>query len=1060
MARGVAKLFASLILVSLTLSAQGLNTTVSKDDWEEINFEFNSSVLTDGFPSLLRLAELLNKNADYKVKLIGHADYIGSHPYNDRLGTSRANAVKAFLEKYGARAGQISAETKGETTPRVSAQSREARWMNRRVEMTVTDGAGKVVGAGGAADVVKALEALAKKQEECCSQILRRLDKLDDILAQLKDLKTQNDKLQADVDELKRRPAPAAGPAGSAGAAGAAGVPGAAGAAGVPGAAGVAGAPGAGAAGAPGQQLTAQQAQDLADKAAKKAVDEMRTSRGVGGPGGAKLSVLGLNAGPDSTGNVTFTGKGRFFAPFSENLAFQAQGEYMYFRDRKEGQFDLGLVNRWDRIQLGGFASFKTVGMRDMQNNGTLGQMAFTGDYLFKHGKVGVFGTKSFLDNAVINRVNPTVNGQVRRNIVDETYLRVVDQIGGQTSLQLGPRAYLEANLGYLHSRAGNDKPGGTVRFVFPINRMFALTAEGGFNETMLERDTNGRATFGILFGNYMQPREFLDAGTPVPVDVPRLRFEVLTRRLVTGNDPPVVDAGPDQVGVAAGTIRLDGSASFDPDGDPIRFRWSQIAGPTVALTGADTATPTFPAAEGNMYAFRLTVTDDKGAQGIGRVSVTTRATPRVRIVRFTSNPALIRPGQEATLNYLVENAESVTITGVTQTLSNTTGTVAVKPIETTVYTLTAKNAVSEDTATVSVVVDQPLPRILRFAATPATIDEGGKTMLSWQTADTDSVDILPGVGMNLSPNGQIEVSPAESTAYTIVAKNRAGESRATAIVTVRVIGAGERVPPRIVEFAAQPNEIIVGGKSTLRWFVENADEVSISPAVGKVNLSGTADVTPPSSTTYVLTAKNRFGESTARATVQVFGPVRILAFTVTQDRLRNPGQRVTFDWATDNARYVVIDPAIGQREANGSLSNAGPTRTQTYTLTAVGFAGSVATATVTVTVEPPADPTINQPPQAVVSAGVIRTASTELMLDASRSFDPERGSLTFSWRSIDGNGAVNNPASATPTVRLVNLKSNIFDFEVTVKDEQGLISKATVRVIYVPAGPPPARPN
>jgi len=39
--------------------AQGLNVPpgVSKDDWEEINFEFNSSVLVDGFPSLLRLAE-------------------------------------------------------------------------------------------------------------------------------------------------------------------------------------------------------------------------------------------------------------------------------------------------------------------------------------------------------------------------------------------------------------------------------------------------------------------------------------------------------------------------------------------------------------------------------------------------------------------------------------------------------------------------------------------------------------------------------------------------------------------------------------------------------------------------------------------------------------------------------------------------------------------------------------------------------------------------------------------------------------------------------------------
>ena len=48
--------------VSLALRRSALKVWIRKrrkDDWEEINFEFNSSVLSDGFPSLLRLAELL-----------------------------------------------------------------------------------------------------------------------------------------------------------------------------------------------------------------------------------------------------------------------------------------------------------------------------------------------------------------------------------------------------------------------------------------------------------------------------------------------------------------------------------------------------------------------------------------------------------------------------------------------------------------------------------------------------------------------------------------------------------------------------------------------------------------------------------------------------------------------------------------------------------------------------------------------------------------------------------------------------------------------------------------
>src|SRR5713226_3736870 len=97
----------SLGLFASSLFAQGLQTKASKDDWEEINFEFNSSILSDGYPSLLRLGDLLKQHPDYRVKLEGHTDWVGSEPYNQKLSTRRAEAVKAFLEKYGSQSGQL-----------------------------------------------------------------------------------------------------------------------------------------------------------------------------------------------------------------------------------------------------------------------------------------------------------------------------------------------------------------------------------------------------------------------------------------------------------------------------------------------------------------------------------------------------------------------------------------------------------------------------------------------------------------------------------------------------------------------------------------------------------------------------------------------------------------------------------------------------------------------------------------------------------------------------------------------------------------------------------------
>src|SRR5215813_12259404 len=130
----------ALGILASAVFAQGMNTGgQQKNDWEEINFEFNSSILTDGYPSLLRLAELLGQHRDYKVRIVGHADSVGSTAYNDRLSLARANTVRDFLTKYGAAADQITTAGEGKSNPAVGGNTREARFVNRRVVLTVTN---------------------------------------------------------------------------------------------------------------------------------------------------------------------------------------------------------------------------------------------------------------------------------------------------------------------------------------------------------------------------------------------------------------------------------------------------------------------------------------------------------------------------------------------------------------------------------------------------------------------------------------------------------------------------------------------------------------------------------------------------------------------------------------------------------------------------------------------------------------------------------------------------------------------------------------------------------
>src|SRR6266700_888454 len=196
----------ALGLLASCMFAQGLNTGgQTKEDCEEINFEFNSSILSDGYPSLLRLADILSQHKDYRVKVTGHTDYVGSAAYNDKLAMRRAEAVKAFLVKYGASADQITTSGDGKRAPEVDNRTKEGRFMNRRVVMEVRDAQGKLIKEGGINDVLAALQEFMKKQEECCAQILKRLDKLDDILAGLKNLQGENDKLRSELGDLRNQ---------------------------------------------------------------------------------------------------------------------------------------------------------------------------------------------------------------------------------------------------------------------------------------------------------------------------------------------------------------------------------------------------------------------------------------------------------------------------------------------------------------------------------------------------------------------------------------------------------------------------------------------------------------------------------------------------------------------------------------------------------------------------------------------------------------------------------------------------------------------------------------
>ena len=736
-------LFLWVVIGLSTISLFSQQLQQKPNDWEEINFATDRSVLTDGFPSLLRLAELLAQHPDYHVKLEGHADSSGSDRYNLNLGRRRAEAVRDFLAKYGARTDQIEIGAQGEQRPKADNALGTGRWMNRRVEITVTDREGRVISDQGVQEAIGSIGKQVESKEGCCDRILQEMKKLDQILAALEELKGQyrslkeeHQSLKADFDQLQQ----------------------------------------------------AQKGLETAAAAAPEPVTESRVRQIIvedAPKPSERYARYNLMAGPTSPdGNLTVGAQGQVFMPFGEHHALQAQGDFMRNFRRNEGQFDLGIVNRFGPMQAGVFSSFKYVKFDEFSHGGTLGQAATTLDYLFPQGRVGLFGTKGFLDGSILH------SRFLGRNRIEETFLSIVDQLGVSTAISAWGDSWFEGDFGTRFRRFDSSVVGGSIRYVHPVTDRIALTLAGGVNETLISSSNRGSFTIGLEFGKWLNPKNYASTKTPVPVSVPRIRYEVLARTVRTGNDLPVAEAGPDQVGVEDGTIMLDGSASYDPDGDPLAFAWEQVSGPVVALSSTTSSQTSFTAEEGQTYHFRLTVKDAYDGVGTDGVMVST-ADSRITIESFTAEPLHIRLGEKTTLAWDVFNATEVEISGI-GAVDPRGGSLTISPTETATYTLTARNSKREVSQTLEVTVDSQIT-ILRFTAEPRQILSGlgTKVTLVWDVLNATEVEIS-GIGAVDPRAGRLTVDVNETTTYTLIARNPGGEVKQTVEVTVL-----EGFPPR-----------------------------------------------------------------------------------------------------------------------------------------------------------------------------------------------------------------------------------------------------------------------
>ena len=232
--------------------------------------------------------------------------------------------------------------------------------------------------------------------------------------------------------------------------------------------------------------------------------------------------------------------------------------------------------------------------------------------------------------------------------------------------------------------------------------------------------------------------------------------------------------------------------------------------------------------------------------------------------VSFSADPQTITMGESSALSWNVIDADIISIDpGIGSVGPN--GPYEVFPTETTTYTITAVGTGGTTTKSVTVSVNIPLPTV-SITADPEAILLGESSTLTWSSTHADTCMIEPGIG-SVDVSGSTQVSPTETTTYTITATGPGGTAASDVTITVT----DPNAPPSVTMTPA--SAVISQGESiTLTWNSERAQSAFIDNGVGSLPVNGSTTVSADHTTTYTITVTGTTGSSSAQAKIQVTG--------------------------------------------------------------------------------------------------------------------------------------------------------------------------------------------
>src|SRR5579863_4582412 len=573
-------------------------------------------------------------------------------------------------------------------------------------------------------------------------------------------------------------------------------------------------------------------------------------------------------------------------------------------------------------------------------------------------------------------------------------------------------------------------------------------------------------------------------------------------------NIPPVANAGSSKsITLPTNSTTLDGSLSADADGSISSYSWAQISGPNSStITNGNTSVATVSNLVAGQYTYELTVTDNMGATSKSSVKITvSNSGIQPPVANAGADQTITLPVNSATINGGGSSASSGSITSYiwveksgpsTVTLSNTAQNTVSNLVDPKyVFSLTVKDqngATGTDSVQITVLpainkapvanagagVNITLPtNSVNLDGSKSYDPDGTISTYSWTKITGPNTPVSTGNNTALlSLSGLV----AGTYTYQLTVTDNSGAS-STSRVKVIVTAAANKSP---IANAGPDQQITAPANSvTLNGSASNDPDGTIAAyswttisGPGSVTISNSNTATPsvvgliPGGYIFQLTVTDNSG---ATATDQVAVTVLPQPLQANQAPVANAGSNQTLtapansvslngtssfdpDGTITAYSWTQVSGPSSSTISGSNTSSATASKLVTgqyvFQLTVTDNNGAANADQVTITVNP-AVSKVNLIPVANAGASdTIQLPTNTYTLNGSGSMDPDGTITTYHWQQISGPNTAGSSSMNNAVVTLTNLQPGAYQFQLTVTDNSGIASTATMQLTVEPA--------